>query len=306
MRILVASQISPRALEALAEEHEIVDAVGQPEVELKKRIAGCHALFFRSGVQITADVLASSPELELVIRAGSGIDNIDLDYVKERGLTLARVPGPGARAVAEMTFALMLGLARQMLPADHALRQGHWIKYQVRGRILHGKTLGVYGAGNIGSKVAHMGAAWGMRVLVCVEHGTEERRREFAEAGMTLTPPETLLSEADFLTLHVPLNEGTRGLIGRDELAKMKASAFLITLARGGVVDEAALLDALEAGELAGAGLDVHENEGDGNVSPLAGRSDVILTPHIGATTVDTQDIIGARIVEIVQDFRPA
>ena len=306
MRILVASQISPRALEELAKHHEIVDAVSQPEDVLKERIAGCHALLFRSGVQITADVMSASPDLQLVIRAGSGIDNIDLDHVSERGIALARVPGPGARAVAEMTFALMLGLARQMLPADRALREGRWIKYEVQGRLLHGKTLGVYGAGNIGSKVARMGVAWGMRVLACVAHENQERRKAFADDGIILAAPETLLSEADFLTLHVPLNEATRGLIGRRELARMKVSAFLITLARGGVVDEAALLAALEAGELAGAGLDVHEREGDGFVSPLAGRSDVVLTPHIGATTVDTQDIIGARIVEIVDKFQPA
>ncbi|MDX1645749.1 MAG: NAD(P)-dependent oxidoreductase [Longimicrobiales bacterium] len=306
MRILVASQISPVALEELAKHHEIVEAVNQPEDVLEERIAGCHALLFRSGVQITADVMAASPDLQLVVRAGSGIDNIDLDYVAERGIALARVPGPGARAVAEMTFALMLGLARQMLPADRALREGRWTKYQVRGHLLHGKTLGVYGAGNIGSRVARMGVAWGMRVLACVEENTPERRREFAEEGITLASPETLLSEGDFVTLHVPLNDETRGLIGREELARMKPSAFLVTLARGGVVDEAALLEALEAGELAGAGLDVHENEGEGHVSPLAHRSDVILTPHIGATTVDTQDIIGARIVEIVEEFQPA
>lgn len=305
MRILVASQIAPRALEELAKHHEIVEAVSQPEDVLKERIVGCHAVLFRSGVQITADVMASSPDLQLVVRAGSGIDNIDLDYVAEQGITLARVPGPGARAVAEMTFALMLGLARQMLPADRALREGRWTKYEVRGHLLHGKTLGVYGAGNIGIKVARMGVAWGMRVLACVEENTEQRRRAFAEESIILTPPDTLLSEADFLTLHVPLNDETRGLIGRPELERMKSSAFLITLARGGVVNESALLAALEAGELAGAGLDVHETEGDGHISPLAGRADVILTPHIGATTVDTQDIIGARIVEIVEDFQP-
>jgi D-3-phosphoglycerate dehydrogenase len=202
-----------------------------------------------------------------------------------------------------MTFALILGLARQMLPADRALREGRWTKREVRGRLLNGKTLGVYGAGNIGSKVARMGAAWGMRVLACVENPTDERREEFRRDGISLESPDTLLREADFLSLHVPLNDATRGLIRRDELARMKPTAFLVTLARGGVVDEAALLEALEAGRLAGAGLDVHEREGDGNISPLAALPNVILTPHIGATTVDTQDIIGERIVEIVEEF---
>jgi D-3-phosphoglycerate dehydrogenase len=303
VRILVASQISPRALDVLSRRHEIVEAVGLPEEELKRRIAGCHALLFRSGVQITAAVMESSPELGLVVRAGSGIDNIDLEYVERRGLELARVPGPGAQAVAEMTFALMLGLARQMLPADRALREGRWTKGEVRGRLIHGKTLGVYGAGNIGSKVARMGAAWGMRVLACVAHRTQERIDEFRADGIALEAPDVLLSEADFLTVHVPLNDQTRGMIGRSELARMKQSAFLVTLARGGVIDEAALLDALEGGRLAGAGLDVHEREGDGHISPLAPLPNVVLTPHIGATTVDTQDVIGDKIVEIVEAF---
>jgi phosphoglycerate dehydrogenase-like enzyme len=303
MRILVASPVSPRALEELAHRHEIVDAVGQPEEELRRRIAGCEALLFRSGVQITARVMQGSPGLRLVVRAGSGIDNIDLEYVRGSGIELARVPGPGAQAVAEMTFALILGLARQMLPADRALREGHWTKHQVRGRLLHEKTLGVYGAGNIGAKVARMGAAWGMRVLACVENPTPERTASFEEDGITLEPADVLMAEADFLSIHVPLNEATRGLIGRPELARMKPTAFLVTLARGGVVDESALLEALEEGRLAGAGLDVHEREGEGRVSPLAGLPNVILTPHIGATTVDTQDIIGARIVEIVEAF---
>lgn len=303
VRILLASPISPRALEALSSRHDVVDAVGRPEGELERLIAGCDALVFRSGVQITAPVMECAPELRLVVRAGSGIDNIDLDYVERRGLRLVRVPGPGAQAVAEMAFALILGLARQMLIADRALREGHWIKHEVRGHLLQGKTLGVYGAGNIGLKVARMGVAWGMRVLACVENPTPERRRDFAEGGIELESGDVLLSESDYLSIHVPLNEATTGLIGRAELAKMKPGAFLVTLARGGVVDEDALFEALDSGRLAGAGLDVHEREGEGEVSGLASLPNVILTPHIGATTVDTQDIIGEKIVEIIDGF---
>lgn len=285
--------------------HELVDAVGRTEAELKSLIAGCDALVFRSGVQITGPVMESSPELRLVVRAGSGIDNIDLDYVERRGLRLVRVPGPGAQAVAEMAFALILGLARQVVIADRALREGHWIKHQVRGHLLQGKTLGVYGAGNIGFKVAQMGAAWGMRVLACVEHPSAERESLFHEHGVDLASAETLLSESDYLSIHVPLNAATKGLIGRSELARMKTSAFLVTLARGGVIDEDALFEALESGELSGAGLDVHEREGEGEVSRLASLANVILTPHIGATTVDTQDVIGEKIVEIIDGSGP-
>lgn len=303
VRILVASHIFPAALAELSLRHELVLAIGKPEDELKRLIPGCQALLFRSGVQITASVMESSPELRLVVRAGSGIDNIDLDYVRKRGLELARVPGPGAQAVAEMTFALVLGLARQVLIADRALREGRWIKHEVRGHLLHGKTLGVYGAGNIGYRVARMGAAWGMRVLACVEHPSEERRRAFADDGVVLADPDAVLSHADFFGVHLPLTPATRGLIGASELAEMKPTAFLVTLARGGVVDESALLKALESGRLAGAGLDVHESEGDGHVSPLASLPNVILTPHIGATTIDSQRVIGEKIVQIVDGF---
>ncbi|MGD8289006.1 MAG: hydroxyacid dehydrogenase [Gemmatimonadota bacterium] len=303
MKILLASPISPRAIEALSARHELVDAVGRSESELERLIAGCDALVFRSGVQITGPVMESSPDLQLVVRAGSGIDNIDLDYVERRGLRLVRVPGPGAQAVAEMTFALILGLARQMVIADRALREGHWIKHEVRGRLLQGKTLGVYGAGNIGLKVAQMGVAWGMRVLACVENPTPERETSFRDQGIELESGDVLLSESDFLSIHVPLNEATTRLIGHPELAKMKSGALLVTLARGGVVDEDALFEALESGRLAGAGLDVHEREGEGEISRLAPLPNVILTPHIGATTMDTQDIIGEKIVEIIDGF---
>ena len=303
MRILVASHISPRALEELSCRHELVDGVGRSEEELRRLVAGCEAIVFRSGVQITASVMEGSPQLRLVVRAGSGIDNIDLAYVEERGLELARVPGPGAQAVAEMTFALVLGLARQVLSADKALREGRWIKHQVRGRLLHGKTLGVYGAGNIGYRVARMGVAWGMRVLACVDRPSRERKDRFEEDGVALETPEVLLSEADYVSIHVPLGDATRRMIGRSELATMKPTAFLVTLARGGIVDEDALFEALEAGRLAGAGLDVHEREGDGHVSRLASLPNVILTPHIGATTIDTQDVIGGKIVEIMDTF---
>ena len=303
LRILLASPISPRAVDALRSRHELIDAVGQPEGELRRLIAGCDALVFRSGVQITAPVMESSPELRLIVRGGSGTDNIDMDYVERRGLRLVRVPGPGAQAVAEMAFALILGLARQLVIADAALREGHWIKHEVRGHLLQGKTLGVYGAGNIGFKVAQMGAAWGMRVLACVQNPTPERERSFREQGIELQAGHVLLSESDYLSIHVPLNAATTGLIRRPELEKMKAGAFLVTLARGGVVDEDALFEALESGRLAGAGLDVHAREGEGEVSRLAALPNVILTPHIGATTVDTQDIIGAKIVEIIDGF---
>lgn len=303
MKILIASKIDPASIEKLKENHEVVCAFGADKETLKTVIQGCDVLIFRSGVDISAEVMAASPSLKLLIRGGSGVDNLDMDYVNQRGLHLVRIPGPGAKAVAELSFALMLALARRVVEADRLTRQGHWAKSEMTGYLLTGKVLGVVGAGNIGSLVAHMGAAWGMKVLACVEHATLERREEFERAGIQLTTCEQVLTEADFVSVHVPLKPSTRNFIDAKELALMKPNAYLVNMARGGVVNEAALHQALAEGRLGGAALDVHQAEGEGKVSPLAEFKNVILTPHIGASTFDSQKEIGAIILQTMESF---
>jgi phosphoglycerate dehydrogenase-like enzyme len=197
----------------------------------------------------------------------------------------------------------MLALARRVLEADRLTRQGHWAKSEMTGYLLTGKVLGVIGAGNIGSLVAHMGAAWGMKVLACVEHPSEERNEEFERAGIQLTTCEQLLAESDFVSIHVPLKPETRNFIDADSLARMKPGAYLVNMARGGVVDEAALYQALAEGRLGGAALDVHKAEGEGKISPLAEFQNVILTPHIGASTFDSQKEIGDIILDTMDAF---
>ncbi len=302
MKVLLASSIDPGTVARLREAHEVVTAFGAPEAELIAAVEGCQALVFRSGVEITAGVLDAATDLTVIVRAGSGYDNIDLEPVRRRGIRFIRVPGPGAKAVAELAFAQMLALARNLFWADREWRAGNWVKTMANGRLLTGKTLGVVGAGNIGSRVGAMGAAWGMRALGCVEHPTETAARRLAERGIELTDLDRILAEADFVSIHTPLQASTRNLIGADALGKMKPGSYLVTLARGGVVDEGALRAALESGHLAGAALDVHEREGNGNVSPLAGLPNVILTPHIGASTSDSQAEIGQIILECIQD----
>jgi phosphoglycerate dehydrogenase-like enzyme len=212
-----------------------------------------------------------------------------------------RVPGPGAKAVAEMSFTLMLALSRRLFFADREWRGGNWVKPQVKGRLLNGKTLGIVGAGNIGSRTGELGVAWGMTVIGCVETPNPTVEARLLRKGITLVDFDEVIDRSDYLSVHTPLQDSTRGLIGAPELAAMKEGAILVNLARGGVVDEAALLTALESGHLAGAGLDVHEAEGDGNISPLAHLENVILTPHIGAGTVDTQREIGDVIVKCIE-----
>lgn len=303
MKILIASSIYPDAIETLRQKHDVICAFSAKEETLKEVVGDREVIILRSGVQITAEVMACAPDLKLLIRAGSGFDNIDLDYVQAHNIRLIRIPGPGAKAVAEMSFALMLALARNLLVADRLTRQGHWAKHQLTGQLLTGKRLGVVGAGNIGTRVGKLGVAWGMEAIGCVEPATPEEAARLKAAGIRMTDFDEVISTSDFISLHVPLNQHTRNLIGSQELAMMKPGAYLVNLARGGVVNEQALYDALTQGRLAGAGVDVHVNEGEGKVSPLADLSNVILTPHIGAGTIDSQREIGDIIIQTLSDF---
>ena len=303
VKILIASSIDPDAIKILSERHDVACAFNASEEVLKSLIVDREVLILRSGVQITSSVMACAPNLKLLLRAGSGVDNIDLDYVRHHGIRMIRIPGPGARAVAEMTFALMLGVARHVLEADRLLRHGRWAKREMTGYLLKGKVLGIIGAGNIGSRVGQLGAAWGMEVIGCIEHPSGSAATNLGADGIRLVDYEQVLMRADFLCLHVPLQASTRHLINAEALARMKRGAFLINLARGGVVDEMALYKALVEDHLRGAALDVHEHEGEGKMSPLAALPNVILTPHIGANTFDSQHQIGQIVIEMIDGF---
>ena len=305
MRILVASQIAPAALTTLQERHDVRTLIGASEDDLAAAAVDREAIIFRSGVSIGPGVLAA-PDLRLLVRAGSGLDNLDVGTVRDRGIQLVRIPGPGAQAVAELTFGLMIALARSIVLADRHLRSGHWAKSELVGYNLRGKRLGIVGLGSIGSRVAALGSAWGMHPIGVVERPSEERSRAFAQQGIDLADLDRVLAEGDFISLHVPLSSNTRGMIGATELAKIKPGAFLVNIARGGVVDEAALFDALQpGGRLRGAALDVHVAEGEGKRSPLADLPNVVLTPHIGAQTIDAQEEIGREVVAIIDRFDP-
>jgi phosphoglycerate dehydrogenase-like enzyme len=306
MRILVASQIAPASLAALQGRHDVRTAIGASEEDLAAAAIDREAIVFRSGVRMGPAVL-EAPDLRLLIRAGSGLDNLDLATVRQRGIELIRIPGPGAQAVAELTFGLMIALARSIVVADRHLRNAHWAKAELVGYNLRGKRLGIIGVGSIGSRVAALGRAWGMSPIGAVAHPSDERSRSFAEQGIELADVDRVIAEGDFISLHVPLDDQTRGMLGADRLSRVKPGAFLVNLARGGVVDEAALFDALQpGGRLRGAALDVHVAEGEGRRSPLADLPNVVLTPHIGAQTVDAQEEIGREIVAIIDRFDPS
>ncbi len=302
MRVLVVTDLDATALGVLQSHHDVEQSIDAGHDDLLRLVADCQVIVFRSGVQVSAEVMRAAPALELLVRAGSGLDNIDVDHAREQGIALARIPGPGARAVAELAFGLMLSLARQIPHADGLLRKGHWAKHHIEGHLLRGKTLGIYGAGNIGGQVGEMGMAWGMDVIGCVASPSDDRARELRSQGIELVSSDDVLRRADFLVLTLPLDSSTRYIIDADAIAAMRPGAFLINVARGGVVDEQALASAVRSGHLAGAGMDVHEREGEGALSPLAEFPNVLLTPHMGAGTVDSKRMIGEQVVRIVAE----
>lgn len=299
MRVLVASHIDVDAITSLSRGHDVVEVDGPEEV--RQHLPEAEAVVFRSGVVLDRDALERAARLELLVRAGSGLDNVDVEWCRQHGVRLVPIPEPGARAVAELAFAFMLVLSRRLREADQSMRQGEWRKHELTGRLLKGRTLGVVGLGNIGTCVANLGVAWDMRVVGCVEHPSDRLETFFRSHGVELRPLGEVLDLADIVTLHVPLTDRTRHMVDRAFLDRMRPDAMLLNLARGGVVDEAALHDALVTGRIAGAALDVHEHEGVGHRSPLADLPGVVLTPHVGAMALDAQREIGRRVVECIE-----
>ena len=244
------------------------------------------ALIVRGRTKVTAEVIRSAgPRLKVVGRAGVGVDNIDLEAARARGLTVVNAPEAATVAVAELTLGMMLALARQIPLADAGMRRAEWHKSELHGSELSGKTLGIVGVGRIGAAVATRAAAFGMRV---VGHDPLLSDGELQRRGTEPLSFDALLAESDYVCLHLPLTDETRGLIGRETLRKFKPGARLISAARGGIVDEAAVLEALEAGQLAGVALDVFAEEPPGEL-PLRQHPHVVLTPHIGAQTREAQ-----------------
>jgi phosphoglycerate dehydrogenase-like enzyme len=305
MRILIAHPICPEAMKELCNRYDVAFIPNAKEGDLPKHIQDRDVLIFRSGLTVSSDVMKAGRKLKLLIRAGSGTDNVDMDYVQEQGIDFRRIPGPGAQAVAEFTFGLMLGVARHIVRADNLWRQGEWAKSALTGYLLLGKTLGIVGAGNIGARVGQLGAAWGMQVIGCIENPvTPARDRALAQKGIRLTNFDEVITTADFLSLHVPLKDSTRYLMNKTVFSRMKEGSYIINTARGGVINEQDLYEELTTGgRLHGAALDVHEKEGDGKISPLAKLPNVILTPHIGAQAYDAQREIGRSILDILASY---
>ncbi len=279
---------------------EVEERPGLKGEQLRQALLEADGAICRSGVKITRDVLEGNSRLKVIVRAGVGVDNIDLEAATRRGIAVMNTPGGNTISTAEHTLALMFALARKICPAYRSLQEGRWERSRYMGTQLYGKVLGVVGLGRVGQAVAERAKALGMRVIGYDPFVSAAKAREW---GVELFPNlRDLLPQVDFLTVHVPLTEQTRGMIGRAELALMKRGARIINCARGGIVDEAALLEALESGQLGGVALDVFEKE-PCTSSPLFGREDVVCTPHLGASTEEAQEQVAVEAAELVVDY---
>jgi D-3-phosphoglycerate dehydrogenase len=297
MRIIVADPISERGVDLLrATGWEII----RPTKEtLDAELPTADALIVRSATRVTSAVLERSPKLRVVGRAGVGVDNVDLDAATRRGVLVMNTPGGNAPSVAEHTLALMLSLARKIPALNAAMHAGRWEKSKGQGTELRGKTLGLIGLGRVGAEVARRARSLEMRVLACDPFLTENAARE---AGVVLVQLDQLLAESDFLSLHTALVPETERIINAANLAKTKRGAYLVNTARGELVDETALAEALRSGQLGGAGLDVFAVEPPKD-SPLIGLANLVATPHVAGSTAEAQEEVGTLIAQQVRDF---
>lgn len=300
-RVVIADPLSRDGLDLLesAAELEIVDVSSEGREALEGALRAAEGLIVRSGTRVDASLLDVAERLEVIGRAGVGVDNIDMSAATRRGVAVINAPGGNIGSTAELAFALLLAAARRVAEADRSVRQGRWERKVLRGRQLQGNTLGVIGVGRIGTEVVRRAHAFGMRILAYDPYLSSERA---ADEHIERVELDALLERADFVTLHVPLTEQTRGMIGVAELARMKPTAILVNAARGGIVDERALAVALEQRKLAGAALDVYETEPPPADHPLREAPNLVMTPHLGAATVEAQRKVALEIAQRVRD----
>jgi D-3-phosphoglycerate dehydrogenase len=301
-RVLISDKLAPEGVKILQESSdlEVVERPGIGLEDLKQIIGTFEALVIRSGTKVTADVLEHATGLRVIGRAGIGVDNVDVDAASKRGIVVMNTPGGNNVTTAEHTISMMLALARHIPQAHATLQAGQWKRNDFLGIEVCGKTLGVIGLGNIGSIVASRAKGLNMKVAGYDPFITEEAA---ARLGVELVSLDDLYATADFISVHTPLTPDTKGLVGDAAFAKMKKGVRIINCARGGIVDEAALVRAIESGKVGGAALDVFEEEPPPSDHPLLKLKQVVATPHLGASTGEAQLNVAIAIAEQVRDF---
>lgn len=299
LKIVIAEKISAAAVEELKEPGWSVLTADQLDGKLGDHLESADALIVRSAVQADAELLSHARKLRVIGRAGVGVDNIDLEAATRQGIAVMNTPGANAVAVAEQTLGMMLAMARHLCRADALMHAGRWEKKSLQGTELRGKTLGIAGLGRIGMEVARRARAFGMEV---VGHDPFVSVSVAKEQGIRLTSLDELYAAADYITLHVGLTPQTTGMISQAAIRKMKKGVRLVNCARGELVNEADLAEALKQGHVAAAALDVFADEPLKN-SPLLTMENVILTPHIGGSTFEAQEAVGVQIAQQVREY---
>ncbi|HEX5004111.1 MAG TPA: hydroxyacid dehydrogenase, partial [Gemmatimonadales bacterium] len=299
-RVLIADKIAADGLEPLRADprFELVTRPGLSLPDLTRALVDVDAVIVRSAAKVPREALAETTRLKVIGRAGVGVDTIDVEAATEKGIAVLNAPAGNTISAAELTMALMLSVARRVAAADRSMKAGAWDRAKLGGGELQGKTLGLVGAGRIGGEVAIRARAFGMRVLIHDPFLLPDRAKAL---GAELGSLEEVLAAADVLSVHVPLTDGTAGLIGAAELARLKPTAVVLNVARGEIIDEEALVAALRAGKLAGAGLDVYTTEPLPADHPFRSLENAVLTPHLGASTEEAQQNVALEISAAVR-----
>jgi D-3-phosphoglycerate dehydrogenase len=298
-KVLATDKVSNSGLRSLVDDDrfEVVFAHDSASSDFAAALEGAKALIVRSATTVDAALLDRGAHLKVIGRAGVGVDNIDIPAATERGIAVVNAPSGNTIAAAEMTMALILATLRHVAAADASLRAGRWDRNLFKGAELRGRRLGLIGAGRIGAEVAIRCQAFGMDVIIFDPYLPEERADEI---GSRLTDLDEVVKTSDVISLHVPLNEETRGIINEAAIMRMKSGTYVVNASRGGVVNEADLAAALESGHLGGAALDVYEDEPLNGESPLRNAPNLTLTPHLGASTVEAQEHVAVEVAENV------
>ncbi len=300
MKIVIADDLPASAADLLRAEGWEVDAkAGRPLDQLKHDLADADALVVRSATKVTAAVIESAPRLRVIARAGTGVDNVDVTAASARGVVVMNAPGANSISVAELAIGLMLALARHVPAADAAMKQGKWEKKKFLGEELRDKTLGLAGLGRIGQEVARRARAFGMRVIA---HDPFIAAQVAEDLGVELVSMDDVFARADYVSLHLPSTASTRNIVNAERLASAKQGIRIVNTARGDLVDEAALANAIESGRVAGAALDVFEVEPPPDPR-LQRLPQVIATPHIAASTREAQELVGVETATSLRDF---
>ncbi|CKH57347.1 phosphoglycerate dehydrogenase [Mycolicibacterium smegmatis] len=295
--VLIADKLAESTVAALGDEVEVRWVDGPDRAKLLAAVPEADALLVRSATTVDAEVIAAAPKLKIVARAGVGLDNVDVDAATARGVLVVNAPTSNIHSAAEHAIALLLATARQIPAADATLRERSWKRSSFSGTEIFGKTVGVVGLGRIGQLVAQRLAAFGAHIVAYDPYVSQARA---AQLGIELLPLDDLLARADFISVHLPKTKETAGLLGKEALAKTKKGVIIVNAARGGLIDEQALADAITSGHVRGAGLDVYATEPCTD-SPLFDLPQVVVTPHLGASTAEAQDRAGTDVAASVK-----